>query len=151
MSEFQIQKALPKDEGWIVNAQILMAKETENLQLNQEEVVKGVKFIFDHPDRGFYVVARNNEKNPIGCLMILKEWSDWRNGDVWWIHSLYVAPDYRKHGVFRKMFESVESLARSSGVRGLRLFVDKGNVIAQAVYEKLGMSKDHYELFEKMF
>jgi len=151
MSEFHIQQALPVDAEWIAQAQVAMAKETENLQLNQEEVVKGAKFIFDHPDRGFYIIARNQQKNPAGCLLILKEWSDWRNGDVWWIHSLYVAPAYRKHGLFRKMFEYIENLARNSAVRGIRLYVDKGNMVAQQVYEKLGMSKDHYGLFEKMF
>lgn len=151
MSNFHIQQALPEAAEWISQAQVIMAKETENLQLNQEEVVKGVKFIFDHPDRGFYIVARDREKNLAGCLLILKEWSDWRNGDVWWIHSLYVAPAYRKHGLFRKMFEYIENLARKSEVRGIRLYVDKGNMVAQQVYEKLGMSKDHYELFEKMF
>ncbi len=151
MDNFYIDKTHSDDIEWIANAQVSMAQETENLQLNQEEIVKGVKFIFDNPDRGFYIVARNKEKGLVGCLLILKKWSDWRNGDVWWIHSLYVEPVYRKHGIFRKMFEYVENLAHNSAVRGLRLFVDKGNMIAQKVYEKLGMSKDHYELFEKMF
>ncbi len=151
MIGFQIRKASPEDTIWIAQAQVLMAHETENLKLNQEDVVKGVSFIFDHPDHGFYVIIRNEEHNPVGCLMILKEWSDWRNGDIWWIHSLYVAPDYRKQGIFKKMFEYVEELARSSGVRGLRLYVDKSNVNAKVAYEKLGMNKNHYEMFEKMF
>ncbi|MCI0496385.1 GNAT family N-acetyltransferase [candidate division KSB1 bacterium] len=151
MSAFEVKKALPQDATWIAQAQVLMANETENLQLNPEEVVTGVSFIFEHPDRGFYIIAKNEETDPVGCLLILKEWSDWRNGDVWWIHSVYVAPDYRKNGVFRMMFGYVEDLARKSQVRGLRLYVDKSNVNAQRVYEKLGMKKDHYELFEKMF
>ena len=100
MTSFQIQKATREDANWIVEAQILMAFETENLQLNQEAVVKGVGFIFDHLDGGFYIIARNDEQNPIACLLVLKEWSDWRNGEVWWIHSLYVIPDYRKQGIF---------------------------------------------------
>lgn len=151
MHQFQIKRALPENAAWIARSQVLMAKETENLQLNSQEVVKGVTFIFEHPDRGFYIIAKNEETGPVGCLLILKEWSDWRNGDVWWIHSVYVSPNYRKHGIFRLMFEYTENLARSSSARGLRLYVDKNNVNAQEVYEKLGMSKDHYKLFEKMF
>jgi GNAT superfamily N-acetyltransferase len=151
MTGFQIQKATCEDKNWIAEAQVLMALETENLQLNQEAVVKGVGFIFDHLDGGFYIIAKNDEQNPIACLLVLKEWSDWRNGEVWWIHSLYVIPDYRKQGIFKKMFEYVEELARSSDVRGLRLYVDKSNAQAKAAYEKLGMNRDHYELFEKMF
>ncbi len=150
MSEFQIQKAQLVDMDWIANAQVAMAQETENLQLNQEEVVKGVSFMFANPVRGFYVIAKNQIET-VGCLMILNEWSDWRNGEVWWIHSVYVTPAFRKAGIFKKMFEYVETLARNSGVRGLRLYVDKSNVNAQKVYEKLGMNKEHYVLFEKMF
>jgi GNAT superfamily N-acetyltransferase len=150
MSALQIKKAKLDDLNWIANAQAAMAQETENLQLNQEQIVKGVSFIFANPARGFYVIAKHQHQ-PVGCLMILNEWSDWRNGDVWWIHSVYVLHAFRKIGVFKKMFEYVEVLAQNSGVRGLRLYVDKSNVTAQAVYEKLGMSKDHYELFEKMF
>jgi GNAT superfamily N-acetyltransferase len=151
MSAFEVKKALPQDATWIAQAQVLMANETEKLQLIPEEVVSGVRFIFEHPDRGFYIIAKNEETDPVGCLLILKEWSDWRNGDVWWIHSVYVTPAYRKHGIFRMMFEYVEDLARKSQVRGLRLYVDKTNANAQRVYEKLGMKKDHYVLYEMMF
>ena len=151
MTSFQIQKATLEDKNWIAEAQVLMALETENLQLNQEAVVKGVGFIYEHPDRGFYIIAKNDEQNPVACLLILKEWSDWRNGEVWWIHSLYVMPGYRKQGIFKKMFVYIEDLAQSSDVRGLRLYVDKSNAQAKAAYEKLGMNKNHYELFEKMF
>ncbi len=150
MSTFKIIKALLQDVAWIAQAQVLMAKETENLELNPEEVVKGVSFIFTNTTRGFYVVAKQGQQ-AVGCLMVLNEWSDWRNGDVWWIHSVYVLPAYRRLGIFKIMYEYVEDLARSSGVRGLRLYVDKSNLKARNVYEKLGMSKDHYELFEKMF
>lgn len=149
--DFLVAKADLADAEWIARAQAKMAMETENLQLNQEEAVKGVNFIFDHPDRGFYIMAKNQQQVPVGCLMILKEWSDWRGSDFWWIHSVYVVPEYRKLGIFKKIFDYVECLARNSGVRGLRLYVDKRNVKAQMVYDKLGMSKDHYELFEKMF
>ena len=31
---------------------------------------------------------------------------------------------------------------------GLRLYVDKTNTSAQEVYTRLGMSKEHYELYE---
>ncbi len=136
MSEFQIQKAQLVDIEWIADAQVSMADETENLQLNQQEVVKGISFIFSNPARGFYIIAKHQQQ-PVACLMILNEWSDWRNGDVWWIHSVYILPAFRKRGIFKKMFDYVEVLARNSGVSGLRLYVDKSNVTAHKVYEKL--------------
>lgn len=146
----RVEKATEMDIQWISQAQIAMALETENLRLEPEVVSAGVKFMFDHPDRGFYLVARGPEATPVGCLLILKEWSDWRNGDVWWIHSVYVLPGYRGQGIFKQMFNLIEALARSLGVRGLRLYVDKANVSAQRVYQQLGMNCDHYLLYEKM-
>lgn len=149
-ADMRTEKASAADIEWLAQAQVAMARETENLNLAPEIVAAGVKYIFDHPDRGFYLVARNDPLTPIGCLLILKEWSDWRNGDVWWIHSVYVLPTERGQGIFQRMFDRVEAMARASGVRGLRLYVDKTNVRAQRIYEGLGMNKDHYLLYEKM-
>jgi GNAT superfamily N-acetyltransferase len=148
--DMRTEKATAADIEWLAQAQVAMARETENLNLAPEIVASGVKYIFDHPDRGFYLVARKDQLTPIGCLLILKEWSDWRNGDVWWIHSVYVLPTERGQGIFQRMFDRVEAMARDSGVRGLRLYVDKTNVRAQRIYEGLGMNKDHYLLYEKM-
>lgn len=148
--DMRTEKATVADIEWLAQAQVAMARETENLNLAPEIVAAGVKYIFDHPDRGFYLVARKDQLTPIGCLLILKEWSDWRNGDVWWIHSVYVLPTERGQGIFQRMFDRVEAMARASGVRGLRLYVDKSNVRAQRIYEGLGMNKDHYLLYEKM-
>jgi len=149
--ESNIEKANKQFVNWIAQCQLAMALETENLKLHYQNVVSGVNYIFEHPERGFYVIARDAEEQPIAVLLVLKEWSDWRNGDVWWLHSVYVLPHFRGKNVFSQMFRFVEQLAKVSQVRGIRLYVDKANVRAQAIYRKLGMTNEHYELFEKMF
>ncbi len=148
---FSIKIAAPEVREFIVASQLKMARETEGIELHRETVVLGVQFIFDHPERGFYVVALDSSGLPVGVLLILKEWSDWRNGDVWWMHSVYVIVKYRGQKVFSEMFRFVENMAQTENVRGLRLYVDKTNVVAQKVYQKLGMNGEHYQLFEKMF
>jgi GNAT superfamily N-acetyltransferase len=149
--DLRVAKASQEDAPWIADFQVAMAQETEGLPLDPAIVRSGVSRVFGEPQRGFYAVAREADGTAVGCLLVLKEWSDWRNGDVWWLHSVYVAPACRKRGVFKRMFHHVEELARSSGARGLRLYVEKGNDRAKAVYSRLGMGDDHYELFEKMF
>jgi len=146
-----IEPASVGDAEWIARAQVAMAQETEDLALDLSTVLKGVQRVIENPSMGFYIVARDADCRPIGCLLVLKEWSDWRNAEVWWIHSVYVGPEYRRRGVFSRMFAYVESLARASGIQGLRLCVDKHNTDAQAVYRSLGMTGEHYALFEKMF
>ncbi len=148
--DLNISIAAEDDADWIATAQINMARETEGLDLDPATVGEGVRHVFEQPSPGFYIIARRGKRR-IACLLLLREWSDWRNGDVWWIHSVFVNPGQRGRGVFREMFAYVEDLARKDGARGLRLYVDRTNAIAQAVYEKLGMNCEHYDLFEKLF
>lgn len=144
-----INKAQLSDAQWIGEFQIAMALETELLQLSPDEVKLGVQHVFAS-NVGFYLTAKKNE-TPAGCLLVLKEWSDWRNGEVWWIHSVYVKPGCRQQGVFKKMFDEVRALGKVERCRGLRLYVDKTNTNARRVYENIGMSNRHYDLFELMF
>jgi ribosomal protein S18 acetylase RimI-like enzyme len=70
---------------------------------------------------------------------------------VWWIQSVYVVPDARQRGVLRTLYETAQREARAAGAGGLRLYVDTTNTRAQAVYAALGMTGDHYRVFEEMF
>jgi len=144
----KIRKAKSSDSERIVELQLKMAQETEELELNKNVVAKGVRAVFRDPAHGTYWVAE--EKGRIlGMLLSIPEWSDWRNGTVLWIHSLYVIGEARRRGVFRKLYLNLKKQVKQSpGLIGLRLYVDKRNRSAQKVYEKLGMSRDHYELYE---
>ena len=125
-----------------------MARETEGLKLDRDVVGEGVRGVFEEPARGTYWVAEE-EGRIVGGLLAIPEWSDWRNGTVLWIHSLYVVPDARGRGVFRKLYSNLkEQVERSPALMGLRLYVDKRNKPAQKIYEKFGMRRDHYELYE---
>jgi GNAT superfamily N-acetyltransferase len=144
----EIRKAKSSDSERIVELQLRMAQETEGLVLNRDVVSKGVSGVFQEPSRGIYWVAE--EKGEVlGVLLAIPEWSDWRNGTVLWIHSLYVVPEARGRGVFKKLYLNLkEQVEKSPELVGLRLYVDKKNKSAQKIYEKLGMSRDHYELYE---
>ena len=125
-----------------------MAAETEDLALDPQTVRAGVAAVVSDDRRGFYLVARSDGK-AVGSLMITYEWSDWRNGNLWWIQSVYVVPSARKQGIFRLLYDNVMSLAQQSGdAAGVRLYVEKDNRSAQEVYRKLGMSETAYRVFE---
>jgi GNAT superfamily N-acetyltransferase len=144
----KIRKARLSDSQRIVELQLRMAKETEGLELDRNTVIKGVRGVFEEPARGTYWVAEEDSR-ALGVLLTIPEWSDWRNGTVIWICSLYIVPEARKRGVFKKLYMNLKrQVEKSDELRGLRLYVDKTNKSAQQVYEKLGMNKDHYELYE---
>jgi GNAT superfamily N-acetyltransferase len=143
-----VRRGRPEDRDTIVGFQVAMAWETEELALNSETVTAGVQGVFDDSTRGEYWIAEC-EGEVVGSLLTVPEWSDWRNGAVLWIHSVYVIPGARKQGVFRTLYENLRERVKSSDdLKGLRLYVETGNGNAQKVYEQMGMSADHYQLFE---
>ena len=144
-----IRKASKQDHQIIVECQIKMAYETENLELENDIVSKGVFEIINNSPLGYYLIAEDVQKNVVGVMMVLYEWSDWRNGKILWIHSLYVKTEFRKMGVFKSFYSYLQNLVNSSNqFKGLRLFVEKNNSIAQKTYQHVGMNNEHYELFE---
>lgn len=145
-----VRPAVPEDAAAITGFQILMARETEGMELDPQTVEKGVAAVFADRTKGEYFVAANGER-VVGCLLVTPEWSDWRNGTVLWIQSVYVIPEMRGRGVYRLLYEHVQArVAGSPALRGIRLYVDKRNTAAQGVYTRLGMTREHYELFEWM-
>ena len=138
------------DATAIVEFQLAMAMETEGMRLDRAVCSAGIAAVFDDPAKGRYFVAELDGKI-VGSLMITFEWSDWRNGNVWWIQSVYVVPENRGVGIFGGLYRHVQELAQQdSSVRGLRLYVDKRNIRAQEVYARLGMNGEHYQVFEWM-
>jgi len=144
-----IRNANKDDITTIVNFNSAMAMETEQKLLDFNTVHGGVNELLNNNELGFYLIAESDD-TPVGQLMITKEWSDWRNGEFWWIQSVYVHLDYRKNNIYRKLYNEAIKLAKESeNVCGIRLYVDKDNNIAQKVYSKLGMKESNYIFFEE--
>lgn len=145
-----IRRANITDLSSIVEFQIAMALETEQLQLHEPTVVKGVEAVFADPSKGTYYVAETNGQ-VVGSLLTTYEWSDWRNGTVLWIQSVYVRPKFRKQSIFSSLYKHIlELVTLSSDLRGIRLYADKTNTSAHGVYEHLGMTAEHYRMYEWM-
>jgi len=139
-----------EDASAIVQFQVAMARETERLELNSTICTAGVQAVLQRPENGRYFVAEIGGQ-VVASLLITYEWSDWRNGLVWWIQSVYVLPQFRRQGMYRGLYAHIRSLAEAdSSVKGIRLYVDRKNSPAQQVYRSLGMDGDHYQVFEWM-
>ena len=146
-----IRRAEPGDVPVLVEFNLEMARETEDKELDPMVLSAGVQGIFDRPDRGFYLIAETGGKR-VGSLMVTTEWSDWRNGDFWWVQSVFVETGYRRRGIFRALYEAARRMAMETDrVCGCRLYVEKDNGTAQAVYLRRGFHETHYRLFEDSF
>lgn len=128
-----------------------MAKETEDLELDEERLRGGVGAVLEDRAKGLYWIAEIDNR-VVGQTLVTSEWSDWRAGAFWWIQSVYVEPESRSSGVFRALYEHIERQARADpGVCGLRLYVEQENHKAQNAYERLGMKRTPYWIYEVDF
>ena len=150
-SDIHIRAARIDDAPTLADYNIQMAMESESKSLDPETVFKGVEQGLMQPELCKYFAAEINGQL-VGQAMITYEWSDWRNGELWWIQSVYVHPDHRRRGVFRELYGHIETLARQNPrVRGLRLYVEADNERGQAVYTKLGLIHAGYHVYEREF
>ena len=145
-----IRRGEPRDADTIADFNGRMAWETEHKRLDAEIVGRGVSRVFDDSAKGFYLVGELDGE-VVGQLMVTYEWSDWRDGWIWWIQSVYVREDCRRRGIFRSLHDEAIRLARSSGnVVGVALYVERDNTRAQSTYERLGMRDAGYVVRELM-
>lgn len=150
-----IRAANLEDVQSIITFSAAMAHETENRQLDEARLREGTLSLLTTPSYGFFTVAELREgerRQLIGQLMITYEWSDWRNGVFWWIQSVYVDPAWRRRGVFRRMHGEVVSQAKADPkVCGVRLYVEQDNRTAETVYQRVGLTRSAYRVYEKDF
>ncbi len=143
-----VREAGKEEYNSIVEFQLAMAVETEDVSLDRATVEKGVKAVLADSTRGRYYVAEI-EGRIAGSLLTTYEWSDWRNGTILWIQSVYVLPEFRRRGVYRNLYSHIKKMVMEDNrLNGIRLYADKSNTAAHKTYRKLGMIDDHYVTFE---
>lgn len=143
-----IRDAGTRDLAVLVDYNRRLALETEDKTLDPSTLDAGVRRALAHPELCRYFIAEA-DGIIVGTTMVTFELTDWRDGVLWWLQSVYVEPGARRHGVFRAIYRHIEGIARTHpDVRGLRLYVHHANQRAQKTYDAVGMSKAEYELFE---
>ena len=154
MSGFTVSPATPDDAATIAGFNVAIAAETEDLALDPATVRAGVVALLADAGKGRYFVARpagDDGGDVCGQLMVTTEWSDWRNGDWWWVQSVYVAAPHRRRGAFAALLDHAADAALAAGAVGLRLYVERENAAAQAAYARRGFAETAYRLWERPF
>ena len=147
-SEINIREAHKGDLAILVHNNQALAEETEALQLDTDVLREGIEQALKREECHYFVAVIGEEV--FGQTMITYEWSDWRNGIIWWIQSVYVHPSHRKQGIFRALFKHIENLAKvNPQVKALRLYVMHNNNAGKETYQRLGMNDSGYIVFEK--
>ena len=118
--KYKIDVANIEDTETIVKFQLAMAKESEGTELDYETVREGVKAGIADDGKATYLVARNDNNEVLGSLMLTT----------------------------KELFDFAKAIAQSEGAGALRLYVDRNNINAQKVYQSLGMHECHYLMYE---
>jgi GNAT superfamily N-acetyltransferase len=153
----QIRPATMADVETISAFNAALARETEARTLDRQLLQAGVETILQDPSKGWYAVAVNShdsvQSKVVGQILITYEWSDWRNGNFWWLQSLYVDPQYRQQGVFRQLYDHVfgQAQANTEKVCGFRLYVERDNQQAHKAYAHIGFQETAYQMHEIEF
>jgi len=147
--KIKVRQAQTEDLEFLVENNRQLALETESKELDRNFLRQGVQWALAHTDSCIYFVAEIEGK-PVGQTMITFEWSDLRDGWIWWLQSVYVLPNYRNRGIFRMMFKHIKSSAhKGKNVRGLKLYIKGTNFSGISVYDKLGMISAGYMVYEE--
>jgi len=137
------------DADVLVEFNRALARETEGKKLSPAVVAAGVRSLLADGSLGSYLVAEA-DGCVVGSLMLTTEWSDWHNGTYWWIQSVYIRPEWRRRGVYRRLYESVKARAAAEpNVCGFRLYVERDNAAARRAYRRLGMDETQYLMYEQ--
>jgi GNAT superfamily N-acetyltransferase len=149
----QIRRARPSDRIVVAEFNRRLAVETEGKRLAAAVLEAGVAAALSDPGRLCYWLAEAGDPAEVlGQAAITTEWSDWRNGWIWWLQSVYVVESHRGRGVFRALFRQIRAEARSqSDVIGLRLYVEDSNESALRTYRALGLEPGGYSLYQELW
>ena len=146
-----IRDAVPGDLASVVDFNLRLAAETEGKTLDRDVLTLGATRALREPELLRYWVAEAGGRL-VGQAAVTREWSDWRNGWIWWFQSVYVDVEFRRLGVFRALHRHVRQAALTEGdVIGLRLYVEAANSRAQATYRALGMVPGGYDVYEELW
>jgi ribosomal protein S18 acetylase RimI-like enzyme len=154
MHQFAIRLAKPSDVDVITDFNCRLASETEPFELDRETVRAGVARGLAQSREVTYFIAESpstDPPKPVGQLMLTREWSDWRNGWMMWLQSVYVDANYRQQGVFDQLLEhAINAHANDDDVIGFRLYVERQNERAQTVYLRRQFVDPHYLVLERL-
>ena len=155
LEQIQVRLATMADLDALVAFNAALAKETEQRDLDQSTLRAGVKAILQDSKKGWYAIAEHtpdsDKAEVVGQILVTFEWSDWRNANFWWLQSLYVDPRHRQKGVFRSLYEHVQTQAHRNreDISGFRLYVEQENFPAHEAYAHLGFRETVYRMYEK--
>jgi GNAT superfamily N-acetyltransferase len=143
---FTVRAGNIDDLGTLVSFILAEANEAEGNEKSSTIVSEGIKTGLENPAIAQYWVLEDDERNIIGSVSIVKEWSDWHAGYYWWIQSMFIRSEYRGQGLMKLLLDKVKVVAKTDNALELRLYVHEENTRAIRAYNREGFSDSPYQI-----
>lgn len=143
---YRIRPSSRNDIDTIVAFTLREALEAEGVELDEDEVRRGVQSGLEDDRVANYWVAETVEGLLVAATSVVTEWSNFRGGHFWWIQSLYIDPEHRGRGLVEDLLDHLAKTAREAGAIDLRLYVHEGNHRAIHAYRRCGFTVAPYNI-----
>jgi ribosomal protein S18 acetylase RimI-like enzyme len=109
----------------------------------------GLKLLLDHEEWGsVWLICADGAA--VGYMVLTWGFSVEFGGRDAFVDELYIEEEYRGQGVGRQTLAFAAEVCRARDIQALHLEVDRANVNAQTVYERVGFEKrENYFLMSK--
>ncbi|WP_368657929.1 GNAT family N-acetyltransferase [Metabacillus halosaccharovorans] len=87
-------------------------------------------------------LAKSKDGLPAGFVQLYPIFSSVGMKRKWLLNDLFVAEEYRRHGVGKALMNQAKEFAVETNTAGILLETSKDNVNAQALYESAGYEKE---------
>ena len=88
------------------------------------------------------ILLATSGEDACGFTQLYPAFSSVSMRSIWILNDLFVAPDFRRSGVGRRLVGAATDFARESHAARLTLCTEVDNTPAQQLYERLGWNKD---------
>jgi GNAT superfamily N-acetyltransferase len=143
---FAVRRASIDDLDTLVSFVTWEAREAEGLQINERIVREGIRAGIEVPDIATYWVLESEDREVVGSVSVVREWSDWNAAYYHWIQSMFIMEEYRGQGLMSLLVDAVRSQARRENGLEVRLYVHKDNMRARKAYQRDGFSEAPYQI-----
>lgn len=124
---------------------IALFNEFAHFQKTPDKMVNSVAQMQEEKDFFKAFVAINEEQEIIGYATYFFTYHTWV-GKSLYMDDLYVTQDYRKHGLGKRLLDTVIEVAKEANCNRMRWLVSDWNINAQEFYKRIGATIDHTEM-----
>jgi GNAT superfamily N-acetyltransferase len=137
MSDVVIQPAIAEDLDELSSLLGELFSEESDFRPNKEKQLRGLRLIFEQPNRGRVFVLRR-DRSIVGMINLLFTISTAEGGFVLLLEDLVVHREYRGHGYGSMLLQHAIDFARQKNFLRITLLTDRPELRSQSFFRKHG-------------